>query len=93
MVDRSSDQFPHGIRMKGGVAFDPEGNGFIAIVHSWDNEHCLGEPEEWRSSRIFPTEGKAMRFYKKAVRPKLKRAMRHAAKIKGVSTRHTELER
>ncbi len=74
--------------MKGGVAFDPKQDGFIAIVHSWDNE-----PAEWRSSRIFPTEGKAMRFYKKAIRPKLKKAMRQAAKTRSVTVRHTELER
>ncbi len=86
-------EFPHGIRMKGGVAFEPKQDGFIAIVHSWDNEHCLGELEEWRSSRIFPTERKAMRFYKKAIRPKLKKAMRQATKTRSVTLRHTELER
>ena len=78
--------------MKGGIAFVPEVDGFIAIVHSWDNEHCLGEPTEWRSSRVFPTEGKAMRFYKKTIRPGLKKAMRRAAKDKRITTQYTELE-
>ena len=79
--------------MKGGVAFDPESNGFVAIVHSWDNQDCLGEPSEWVSSKAFPTENAAMRDYKKTVRPALKKAMRKAARMSGIdSVQHRELE-
>ena len=45
-----------GIRMKGGVGFDPTANGFVAIVHTWDNPDCQGEPEEWCAPEIFSTE-------------------------------------
>ena len=79
--------------MKGGVAFHPDSEGFVAIVHSWDNEDCLGEPTEWVSSKVFPTENAAMRYYKKSVRPALKKAMRKAARMSGVeSVHHRELE-
>ena len=89
---KTSD-LPQGIRMKGGVAVDPDSGGFVAIVHSWDNEDCLGEPAEWVSSKVFPTERAAMRYYKKAVRPALKEGMRKAARMKGVvSVQHRKLE-
>ena len=88
-----TNDLPHGIRMKGGVAAAPDSGGFVAIVHSWDNEDCLGEPAEWVSSKVFPTESAAMRYYKKAVRPAIKEAMRKAARMKGVvSVQHRELE-
>jgi hypothetical protein len=64
-----------GIRMKGGVSFDPEANGFVAIVHKWDNVHCLGEPEEWRYPKVFPTEEAAMEYYKTSIRPSLEQFM------------------
>jgi hypothetical protein len=64
-----------GIRMKGGVLFDPTVNGFIAIVHIWDNVHCHGAPEEWRSPEIFSTEEAAMQYYKTSIRPSLERMM------------------
>ena len=89
----AGNELPYGIRMKGGIAFDPESNGFVAIVHSWDNKDCLGEPDEWVSSKVFPTENAAMRYYKKAVRPALKKAMRKAARMSGVdSVEHRVLE-
>ncbi len=31
----------------------PTINGFAAIVHSWDNAGCVGEPQEWRTSQVF----------------------------------------
>ena len=71
-------EFPHGVRMKGGVAFDEELEGFVAIIHSWDNVNCLGKPAEWQSERVFPTEDKAMRYYRKKVRPLMKKALRKA---------------
>ena len=64
-----------GIRMKGGVAFDPIVNAFIAIVHTWDNVHCEGEPTEWRSPELFPTEEEAMSYYQTSIRPSLQRMM------------------
>jgi len=64
-----------GIRMKGGVRFDPTVSGFIAIVHKWDNVDCHGEPEEWRYPKVFPTEEAAMQYYKTSIRPSLKRMM------------------
>jgi hypothetical protein len=62
-----------GLRMKGGVRYDPAINGFWAIVHSWDNVLCVGEPQEWRSPQIFPTEDAAMQHYKTTIRPDLER--------------------
>src|SRR5664279_3752065 len=55
------------IRMKGGVAFYPAANAYRAIVHSWDNAQCIGEPQEWQSVEIFASEGAAMTFYKTSI--------------------------
>jgi len=68
-----------GIRMKGGVLFDPTVNGFIAMVHIWDNVHCHGAPEEWRYPEIFSTEEAAMQYYKTSIRPSLERMMAEMA--------------
>ncbi|TEU17721.1 MAG: hypothetical protein E3J21_07710 [Anaerolineales bacterium] len=70
---------PPGIRMKGGVLFDPTVNGFVAIVHIWDNVHCHGTPEEWRSPEVFSTEEAAMQYYKTSIRPSLERMMAETA--------------
>jgi hypothetical protein len=64
-----------GIRMKGGVRFDDELNGYIAIVHTWENVTCDGAPTEWCSPKVFPTEEEAMRYYKSYIRPELQRMM------------------
>jgi len=69
-----------GIRMKGGIRFDPAVNGFVAIVHTWDNVHCRGEPEEWRSLEVFSKEEAAMQYYKTSIRPSLERMMAEMAK-------------
>jgi SEC-C motif len=53
-----------GMRMKGGVRFDPEAAGFMVIVHTWDNAAGHGEPTEWRTPEVFPTEEAAMQCYK-----------------------------
>jgi len=63
------------MRMKGGVRFDPTINGFVAIVHTWDNADCRGAPEEWRYPEVFPTEEAAMRCYKTSIRPILEQLM------------------
>ena len=62
-----------GLRMKGGVRYDEECNGYIAIVHIWDNIHARGEPDEWRADEAFPTEDAAMQYYKTTIRPELER--------------------
>jgi len=68
-----------GMRMKGGVRFDPAVNGFVAIVHIWDNVYCRGEPEEWRYPEVFPTEDAAMQYYKTSIRPALEQMMAETA--------------
>jgi hypothetical protein len=80
------------IRMKGGVSFDPAANAYRAIVHSWDNIECTGEPQEWRSHETFASEDAAMAFYKMSIRPGLERFMAEASrKVKG-SFMHRRLE-
>jgi hypothetical protein len=79
--------------MKGGVSFDPAANAFRAIVHSWDNAECMGEPEEWRSHETFLSEDAAMTFYKTTIRPGLERLMAEASrKMKGSTFMHRRLE-
>jgi hypothetical protein len=64
-----------GIRMKSGIRFDEELNGYVPIVHTWENVNCEGEPTEWRSPKVFPTEEEAMGYYKSYIRPELQRLM------------------
>src|SRR5438477_12238124 len=64
-----------GVRMKGGVRANPNGLGFIAIVHIWDNIECQGEPKEWRHPEVFSTEEAAMQYYKVNIRPGLEQMM------------------
>jgi hypothetical protein len=79
--------------MKGGVLFDPEVNGFVVIVHSWDNPEGRGEPEEWRYPDVFPTEEAAMEYYKTTIRPSLERTLTETAgKRPGTSFIHRKLE-
>jgi hypothetical protein len=66
--------------MKGGVRANPTGEGFIAIVHTWDNIEGRGEPNEWRSSEVFPTEEAAMQYYKTSIRPGLEQLVAKMAK-------------
>jgi hypothetical protein len=66
--------------MKGGVAYDPFTNAYRAIVHSWDNAQCVGEPQEWQSTETFPSEDAAMAFYKANIRPGLERLMTQASR-------------
>ena len=81
------------IRMKGGVRFDPYSGGYIAIVHSWDNMECRGEPKEWRDPKVFPTEDEAMHHYKTTLRPSLEKLMTQLKKgHRGISTSHRKLE-
>ena len=63
------------IRMKGGIAFDPIVGAYRAIVHSWDNAECNGEPREWQTVQFFESEDVAMTFYKTSIRPELERLM------------------
>lgn len=63
------------MRMKGGIRSNPVGDGYVAIVHIWDNIECRGEPQEWRSAEVFATEEEAMRYYKTTIRPALEQVM------------------
>lgn len=81
------------IRMKGGVSFDPRADAYRAIVHSWDNAECIGEPQEWRSAETFASEDAAMTFYKTRIRPGLERLMTEASrKVKDGTFMHRRLE-
>ncbi len=84
---------PYGIRMKGGVRYDPESGGFLVIVHSWDNIECRGEPQEYRYDEVFAREEDALHYYKTKVGPELKRFMeQNAAQQKGMAFIHRQLE-
>ncbi len=81
------------IRMKGGIMYDPVSHGYVAIVHSWDNEECRGEPEEWRDPKVFTSEDEAMHHYKSTIRPSLEKLMSHFKKSRrGVSGFQRRLE-
>ena len=69
-----------GIRMKGGTTFSPILNMYHAIVHTWDNIECAGEPDEWKSKERFKTEDEAMDFYKSNIRPGLEQMMQQATR-------------
>ena len=85
--------FTAAIRMKGGVSFDPVANAYRAIVHSWDNAECIGEPQEWQSTETFESEDAAMAFYKTSIRPGLERLMAEASrKAKDGTFIHRRLE-
>ena len=81
------------IRMKGGVSFDPVANAYRAIVHSWDNAECIGEPQEWQTAETFESEDAAMTFYKSSIRPQLERLMVEASRqVKDGTFMHRRLE-
>jgi len=80
-----------GLRMKGGVRYDPSVHGFVAIVHSWDNVLGAGEPQEWHTSQVFPTEETALQYYKTNIRPELEKMMSQM-KSSGVKTSQRKLE-
>jgi len=82
-----------GLRMRGGVRFDPRAQGFIVIVHTWENAAGHGEPTEWRAPEVFPTEEAAMRAYTVTIRPALARLMAHVAQgHTGTTVVHRKLE-
>ena len=81
------------IRMKGGVSYDPATNAYRAIVHSWDNAECIGEPQKWQSAENFESEDAAMTFYKSNIRPGLEHLMAEASrKVKDGTFMHRRLE-
>ena len=81
------------IRMKGGISFDPAAKAYRAIVHSWDNAECIGEPQEWQSAETFVSEDAAMAFYKTRIRPGLERLMAEASRtVKDGTFMHRRLE-
>src|SRR2546428_11228402 len=69
-----------GMRMKGGVRFDPNAVAFLVIVHTWGNVAGHGDPPEWGAPGGFPTEEAAMRDYKTAIRPAVARPIAHASR-------------
>lgn len=82
-----------GIRMKGGVTFDPANGAFRPVVHTWDNVECEGEPKEWMSPEMFSTEDEAMDYYKIHIRPQIKKMMAEIAdQNSAVAFGHRELE-
>lgn len=91
---QKSEQFPGlkpGMRMKGGVLYDPVLKGFVAIVHSWDNVLGVGKPQEWRTTQVFPTEEAAMQYYKANIRPELEKLTAQMGKSNTKSL-HRKLE-
>jgi hypothetical protein len=81
------------IRMKGGVSFDPVASAYRAIVHSWDNADCIGEPQEWQAADTFESENAAMAFYKSRIRPVIERLMAEASrKVKSGTFIHRRLD-
>jgi hypothetical protein len=65
-----------GMRMRGGVRYDPVSQQYYAIVHSWDNPLGTGTPQEWRAEPGFTTEAAAMAHYQAVIRPQLEQLMR-----------------
>ncbi len=91
--DPSTAGLAAAIRMKGGVSFDPVANSYRAIVHSWNNTDCIGEPQEWQSTENFESEDMAMAFYKTNIQPKLERLMTEVSrKVKEGTFVHRRLE-
>ena len=78
--------------MKGGIRTNPDGDGFIAIVHTWDNLEGREEPNEWRSAEVFPTEEAAMQHYKTFIRPGLEQLMAEAGQSPRMKAIHRKLE-
>ena len=82
-----------GIRMKGGVGYNDTKNAYVAIVHTWDNIECIGEPQEWESSDTFPTENEAMEYYKTHIRLSLEKMMLDQKnRYPEIETTHKKLE-
>ena len=79
-------------RMKGGIAFDFKANAFRAIVHTWNNLDCEGEPDEWQSEQVFKSEDDAMYFNKVNIRPELERLQRETAQRKDIDVAIQRLE-
>src|SRR2546426_1208237 len=68
-----------GMRMKGGIRFDPHAAAFLVIVHTWGHVAGDGDPTEWWAPEVFPTEEAALRDYKTAIRPAFARLVAPAA--------------
>lgn len=69
------DDLQPGLRMKGGVRYDPDAGGLFVIVHTCDNVAAIGEPNEWRYDQRFDDEEAALHFYKQQIRPGMLRLM------------------
>lgn len=55
-------------------------NAYRAIVHSWDNSECVGDPQEWQTAETFDSEDRAMTSYRTKIRPRLERLMAEACR-------------
>lgn len=66
--------------MRGGIRSNPDGPGYFAIVHIWDNVEGRGTPDEWRFGEVFATEEEAMAYYLNNIRPELERKTQEYAK-------------
>jgi SEC-C motif len=87
------DGLPHGLRVKGGIRYDPAENGYFVIIHVWDNVDCLGEPQEWRYPEKYFNEDEALRYYKTHISPALIRFLeKNAEKSKSATFVHRRLE-
>ena len=85
--------FPYGLRMKGGIRYDPAVNGFVVIVPVWDNVGCRGEPKEWRYPEVYQNEDEALHYYKTAISPKLIRFLeKNSENRQGAKFIHRQLE-
>ena len=66
--------------MRGGIRSNPDGPGYVAIVHIWDNVEGRGVPDEWRFGEVFVTEEEALAFYVNNIRPELESMTKKFAK-------------
>ena len=80
-----------GLRMRGGVRYDPVGRQYYAVVHSWDNPLGVGAAQEWRSEQGFSTEAAAMSHYQTIIRPQLEELM-HSFQQSSGRVMHRKLE-
>ena len=85
--------FKPGILFKGGIRYEPKKNGFLVIVHSWNNVDCIGYPTEYALPYVFQAEEEAMLYYKEHVRPFLTDLLNKIQKQgKGIEVKRTKLE-
>lgn len=80
-----------GVRVKGGVIWDPALKKWQAIVSVWDNMDCVGHPHDFVSGE-FDTEGEAMTHYRETALPGIMRVLNDAAKKGDSKVLHTAID-